>query len=57
MAERMSAGRSTSTWKQLIVRSALGVLLVLGAACTGEPGMDDTDETIENNEPAPDASE
>lgn len=47
----------TVTWKQLIARLALGVLLVFGAACTGEPGMNDTDDTIENNEPAPEPSD
>lgn len=47
----------TTAWKQLLTRAALVVLVAFGAACTGEPGMDDTDDTVENNEPSPEASE
>lgn len=47
----------TASWKQMITRLALVVLVVFGAGCTGEPGMNDTDETIENNEPAPEPSD
>ena len=46
-----------ATWKQLLVRLTLAVLLLLGAACTGEPGMNDSDDTIENNEAAPEPSD
>ena len=54
----MRRGTTVTTMsKQLIARIALGALLVFGAACTGEPGMNDTDQTIENNEPAPDPSD
>ena len=59
MAEPVPASRDMppATWRRLLAGVAVGALVVLGAGCTGEPGMDDTDETIENNEPAPDASE
>ena len=58
MAESASAANDVpATWKRLIAGLAVGAFLVLGAGCTGEPGMDDSDETIENNEPAPDPTE
>lgn len=46
-----------ATTKQLIARLMLGVMFLAGTACTGEPGMNDTDTTVEDEPLGEEASE